>query len=138
MGGGSSSGAGDDEDSASSSAGDETRESSADTATATSRGEGSKGTPTDADTAFADGGAPGFDEERLHAVVRDAVEDAILGAVGTLLLVGIGLLFFWGGLTAIADANTGDAGVVGALMMIVGLALVVGTLHDMLPTSRWF
>lgn len=73
----------------------------------------------------ADGGTVALDEATLHRVVRDAVEDAILGAIGTVLLVGVGLFLVWtGGAVAWRSLTTG----VGTLGEVTGAGLGVAIL----------
>ncbi|MFB6106769.1 MAG: hypothetical protein ABEJ70_07325 [Halobacteriaceae archaeon] len=77
-----------------------------------------------------DGGAalPGMDEDRLYAVVRTAVEDAILGAIGTVLLSLVGLVLVWIGL-AMAFAGRGPAAAVaGVALALFGVYLAAATL----------
>lgn len=85
-----------------------------------------------------DGGtATGFDEARLHAVVRDAVEDAILGAIGTLLLVGIAfVLVVAGGQLLLASISPwGTAFGIG--LLAVGTYIAAATLRVIPPVREW-
>ncbi|WP_415379925.1 hypothetical protein [Halosimplex sp. TS25] len=96
-------------------------------------------TPNESDERASDGGiATGIDEERLYEIVYDAVEDAILGAVGTLLLTGIGVLFLVAGVTALGRAEGSAAIAIGLGVALLGGGLVVTTLTDVLPADRWF
>lgn len=69
-----------------------------------------------------------MDEDELHTVVRDAVEDAVLGVIGTLLLVGIGfVLAATGGATLFESSGVGSA-TVGAILLVSGLSLAAAAL----------
>jgi len=59
--------------------------------------------------------------EEFSQLVRAAVADAVLGAVGTVLLVAIGFLLFWAGAASAAAAATGEA----PAFALVGLALAL-------------
>lgn len=60
--------------------------------------------------------------EEFYRVVRSAVEDAFLGVIGTVLLVGIGFFLFVTGVTATVRVGSAEAPVVAVLG--VGLALL--------------
>lgn len=86
--------------------------------------------------AEADGGDEfGFDDEALYAVVRTAVKDALLDVIGTVLLVGIGVvLVIAGGSTMIQGASlVGIA--VGVWLVAVGLYLAATAL-ELIPSVR--
>lgn len=81
---------------------------------------------------------PGFDEVALYGVVRKAVEDAILGAVGTLLLVGVAFVLVLVGASA-AIRSPGLLGVMfGGGALVVGLYLGATTLELIPPAREWF
>ncbi|MFC7140412.1 hypothetical protein ACFQMA_11300 [Halosimplex aquaticum] len=104
-----------------------------------SDGDGPAAFPEGSDPRVSDGGvSPGIDEDELYEIVHDAVEDAILGAVGTLLLVGIGVLLFASGAAAVGQAEGTAAVAVGLGVALLGGGLVVTTLTDVLPVDRWF
>lgn len=85
-----------------------------------------------------DGRAVGFDEQALYVVVRKAVEDAILGAIGTLLLVGIAIFLVWyGAIIALMSISTG-ATLAGVAMVGFGLYLGATTLKVIPPARHWF
>ncbi|UPV73427.1 hypothetical protein M0R89_12845 [Halorussus limi] len=91
------------------------------------------------ETAEPDGGEEiGFDEAALHGVVRDAVEDAILGVIGTVLLTGVALVVTWTGIMlatqSVSVAGTGLGIVVTAFGLYVGAA----TLGVVPPAREWF
>lgn len=82
---------------------------------------------------------PGFDEAVLYRVVRDAVEDAILGAVGTIMLTGVGLVVVWIGLGFAAAAGSANLlwAAVGILVALFGLYLAAASLRVVPPASTW-
>lgn len=90
-------------------------------------------------TTRADGrGDPGFDEVALYGVVRKAVEDAILGAVGTILLVGVAfVLVLVGATTAVRTPGLGGV-LFGSAAALFGLYLAGSTLGLIPPAREWF
>ncbi|WP_253736321.1 hypothetical protein [Halohasta salina] len=83
----------------------------------------------------------GFDEQALYRVVRSAVEDAILGVLGTLLLLGIAAFFVWlGGAMVVSAAEAGlTAGLgFGIVFLLFGLYLGATTLDLVPPLGEWF
>jgi len=84
-----------------------------------------------------DGGHPGIDEDELYAVVHDAVEDAILGVVGTLLLLAVGFVLFLSGVGALFDTESTAALGLGLTPALVGLGLFLGTLRNVLSAGEW-
>ena len=82
-----------------------------------------------------------LDEGALYVVVRKAVEDAILGVIGTLLLVGLALVLVWVGV-AMALSSDPTAGVVplvaGVAIALVGLYVAAATLEVIPPIREWF
>ena len=97
-------------------------------------------TETRTETAtMTDGGSTAdFDEAALYGVVRKAVEDAILGVIGTLLLVGVSLAVTWGGAAVLMQA-TGLLGMaLGAGVALFGLYLGAVVLELVPPAREWF
>ena len=83
----------------------------------------------DGDSAVSD-----LSEQELYDLVHRATKDAVLGAFGTVLLVGVGVVLFLTGLSAAVGA-LGIGGVaVGAAVAVFGVVLVVWAL-DLLPSS---
>ncbi len=86
-----------------------------------------------------DGGAEiGFDEAALYGVVRKAVEDAILSAIGTLLLVGVSSVIVWVGVTVLLEADALFGTAFGAAALLLGLYLAAATLKIIPPVRKWF
>lgn len=101
-------------------------------------------TSDDADVPVeADGDASGFDEETLYRTVRQAVQDAILDAVGTMLLVVVGTaLALVGGSALVRTATAGDLSIpvlaVGVWLVAIGFYVVGSTLGVVQPVRDWF
>ncbi|MFC4549190.1 MULTISPECIES: hypothetical protein [Halorussus] len=97
-------------------------------------------TETRTETAtMTDGGATAeFDEAALYGVVREAVEDAILGVIGTLLLVGVSLAVTWGGATVLMRATNLLGMALGAGVALFGLYLGAVILELVPPVREWF
>lgn len=78
---------------------------------------------------------PAIDRAELYLIINKAVEDAILGALGTLLLVGVSLVLVWFGIMITISAS--DASVLGALggvlVTLVGLYFA-GTALELIPS----
>ncbi len=78
---------------------------------------------------------PTIDRAELYLIINRAVEDAILGALGTLLLVVVSLVLVWFGIMITISAS--DASVLGALggalVTLVGLYFA-GTALDLIPS----
>ena len=82
----------------------------------------------------------GFDEQALYRVVRSAVEDAILGVLGTLLLLAIAAFFLWVGGTMLVTAATSSSVLnlgFGLVFLIFGLYLGAATLDLVPPLREW-
>lgn len=80
---------------------------------------------------------PGFDEDRLYAVVHRAVEDAVLGAIGTVIFVVIAVALVWVGIAVIA-ANPTPLGVVfGGVAIVAGCYLAATSLDIIPPIREW-
>jgi len=90
------------------------------------------------DRPVGDGGVdPGFDEAAMYVVVRDAVEDAILGVIGTLLLVGIAFVAVWAGGVAIVQSQTPASIAFGVLAIAFGFYLAGSSLGVVPPARGW-
>jgi hypothetical protein len=85
-----------------------------------------------------DGGvAPGVDDAALFRLVRDAVKDALLDVIGTLLLLGVaGILVVAGGQLFLSSVSQLGA-VVGGVLVVVGLYLAAATLEIIPPVRDW-
>lgn len=81
-----------------------------------------------------------IDEAALYVAVRRAVEDAVLGVIGTLLLVGVALVLVWvGGAMAInAGGSQPVAAVAGLAIVLVGVYLAASSLDVIPPILEWF
>lgn len=79
------------------------------------------------------------DEGALYVVVRRAVEDAVLGVVGTLLLVGVALVLVWvGGAMAVnAGGRQPVATVAGLGIALVGVYIAAASLEVIPPIRKW-
>lgn len=86
-----------------------------------------------------DGGiAAGFDDAALYAVVRSAVKDALLDVLGTVLLVGIGVVFVVAGVGATIRAPSLASIAVGVWFVALGIYLAATAL-ELIPSVRdWF
>ncbi|MEA1930147.1 MAG: hypothetical protein U9O06_01150 [Euryarchaeota archaeon] len=82
----------------------------------------------------------GVDEQALYRVVRSAVEDAILGVLGTLLLLAIAAFFLWlGGAMLVSAVEAGltlNLGY-GIVFLAFGLYLGARTLDLVPPLREW-
>jgi hypothetical protein len=81
---------------------------------------------------------PGFDEVAMYRVVRKAVEDAILGAVGTILLVGVAFVLVGTGASIAIQAGGWTGVAIGAAVTLFGLYLAGATLELIPPVREWF
>lgn len=81
-----------------------------------------------------------IDEELLYVIIREAVEDALLGVIGTLLLVGIGFILIWVGLIALVSPEGADPlrRAIGVTLVAVGFYLAAATLQVIPPVREWF
>jgi uncharacterized membrane protein len=76
-------------------------------------------------------------ERELYALVRAAAEDAVLGALGTLLLAGLGLVLFLSGVSGLFGLSSPSP-----VAIAIGVALVVGGAYlfasslGVIPTVR--
>lgn len=80
-----------------------------------------------------------LDEGALYVVVRKAVEDALLGVIGTLLLVGVALVLVWVGGAIVVSAGLGQplAVLLGLGIALVGLYFAAATLELIPPLREW-
>jgi hypothetical protein len=87
----------------------------------------------------ADGGEPvEFDEAALYTVVREAVKDALLDVIGTLLLVGIAfVLVAAGGQAVVSSGSVVETGL-GLLVALFGIYLAATSLEVIAPVREWF
>lgn len=88
-----------------------------------------------------DGGehpAPGFEEVALYNLVRDAVKDALLDVIGTVLLVGIAFVLVIAGAQAVFSALSFGTLAVGVGVTAVGVYLAAATLEIIPPIRDWF
>lgn len=84
-----------------------------------------------------DGGvAPGVDEAALFKLIRDAVKDALLDVIGTLLLLGIASVLILVGVQLVFSLSQ-LGGVVGGALVAVGLYLAAATLEIIPPIREW-
>lgn len=86
-----------------------------------------------------DGGTDaGFDEGALYLVVRRAVEDALLGVIGTLLLVGTALVVVAVGVSVAVQSRNVPSVVLGAGVALFGVYLAAATLGVIPPLRQWY
>ncbi|KAA9399961.1 hypothetical protein Har1130_02450 [Haloarcula sp. CBA1130] len=83
-----------------------------------------------------DGRVAQLSEEELYATVRVAAEDAVLGAFGTLMLVGIGVvLASWG--AALLLSGTPLPAAIGVVLVLFGAYLALSSLRMIPPVREW-
>ncbi|QKY19155.1 hypothetical protein B4589_001715 [Halolamina sp. CBA1230] len=85
---------------------------------------------------------PDFDQEALYRTVRQAVQDAILDAVGTIALVTIGGAVLLAGASVLLRTATEQGFSVpvlaaGVWMVAIGLYVVASTLGVIQPVRDW-
>jgi hypothetical protein len=80
---------------------------------------------------------PGFDEASLYTVVRDAVEDALLDVIGTLLLVGVAFVLVVAGGQVLLQSGSLAGVAVGVGLLSVGLYIGAATLELVPPIREW-
>ena len=73
-------------------------------------------------------------EAELYRLVHDATQDAILGAIGTVLWVGIGLVLCFVGAQLVLGSLSVTMAVIGTGMVVLGLAIAAWSL-DLVPGS---
>jgi hypothetical protein len=81
------------------------------------------------------GQSTGIAEEDLYRIVRLAVEDAILGVLGTLLLVGVATVLTLTGVQLVVGATSTAWVAVGACLVLFGLYVGAATL-GVVPSAR--
>jgi hypothetical protein len=81
---------------------------------------------------------PGFDEVAMYRVVRKAMGDAILGAVGTILLVGVAFVLVGVGASVAVQGSGGTSLAIGVAVILFGLYLAGATLELIPPVRHWF
>jgi hypothetical protein len=74
----------------------------------------------------------------LYTVVRDAVKDALLDVIGTVLLVGIAFVLVIAGAQAVVSALSFGTVAVGVGVAAVGVYLAAATLEIIPPIRDWF
>ncbi|WP_276270797.1 hypothetical protein [Haloarcula litorea] len=84
-----------------------------------------------------DGGYAERTDAELYEIVRRAVEDAILGAVGTVLLVGVGVAVGGIGLSLLVGGLDLVRVAVGVVCLAFGAYLVAATLGVVPPAREW-
>jgi hypothetical protein len=83
-----------------------------------------------------DGSVAQLSEDELYAIVRVATEDAVLGALGTLMLVGIGVvLASWG--AALLLSATPLPAAIGVVLVLFGAYLALSSLRMIPPAREW-
>ncbi|MBV0903595.1 hypothetical protein [Haloarcula salina] len=76
-------------------------------------------------------------ERELYGLVRVAAEDAVLGAIGTLLLAGLGLILFLGGLSGLLQISSpSPVAVAIAIAFVVGGAYLFASSLGAIPSVR--
>lgn len=101
----------------------------------------SRRSPDDRDEhapAEADGGTPALDEATLYAIVRNAVEDALLSVIGTVLLVGTAFVLVAFGAQAVLGSASVAGAAVGVAIAAVGVYIAAATLELIPPLRDWF
>ncbi|MBX0322081.1 hypothetical protein EGH21_03445 [Halomicroarcula sp. F13] len=93
--------------------------------------------PSDADDTASESVPAQRSDAELYRIVRLATEDAILGAVGTLLLSGVGVVLFLVGGSAFLGADGFGAMVLAAVVALGGLYLTAATLGVIPPARDW-
>jgi len=80
---------------------------------------------------------PGFDETALYTVVRDAVKDALLDVIGTVLLLGIAFVLVIAGIQAVFSSISLATVAIGIGVLAVGVYLAAATLEIIPPIREW-
>jgi hypothetical protein len=89
-------------------------------------------------TSKTDGGvASEFDEATLYFVVRNAVEDALLSVIGTLLLVGVAFVIIMIGASIFLAPIAPLGKAIGAILVIIGFYIAGATLEIIPLVSDW-
>lgn len=84
-----------------------------------------------------DGPSPGFDEAALYTVVRDAVKDALLDVIGTVLLVGISFVLVVAGVQSMLSSSLATVAL-GTGITAIGGYIAAATLEIIPPIRNWF
>ncbi|EMA33593.1 hypothetical protein [Haloarcula japonica] len=92
---------------------------------------------TSTDPPATDGSAAALSEEELYAIVRVAAEDAVLGALGTLMLVGIGIVLIATGASTLLADVTPVSLLVSVVFIGFGVYLTASSLGVIPPAREW-
>jgi hypothetical protein len=92
---------------------------------------------TSADPRATDDSVAQLSEEELYAIVRVATEDAVLGALGTLMLVGIGIVLIATGASALLTSVTPTSVLVSVVFIGFGGYLAASSLRIIPPAREW-
>jgi hypothetical protein len=85
-----------------------------------------------------DGGvAPDIDEAALFRLIRDAVKDALLDVIGTLLLLGVASVLVLIGVQLYLSSMSGLGAALGGVIVVAGLYLAAATLEIIPPLRDW-
>lgn len=76
-------------------------------------------------------------EEELRRLISDAVEDAILGAIGTVLLMAIGLVFVAVGAVTAVEGSTTTEWLLGAAFLLFGGYVAARAVRLLPPLRAW-
>jgi hypothetical protein len=93
--------------------------------------------PQPRETDGGDPSGPGFDEAALYTVVRDAVKDALLDVIGTVLLLGIAFVLVVAGAQAVFSSLSLEAAALGIGVTAAGVYLAATTLEVVPPLGEW-
>lgn len=83
------------------------------------------------------GVAPGVDEAALFRLIRDAVKDALLDVIGTLLLLGVACILVVAGVQLFVSSISQLGVAIGGVLIVVGLYLAAATLEIIPPIRDW-
>jgi hypothetical protein len=75
-------------------------------------------------------------EDELYGIVRVATEDAVLGALGTLMLVGIGIVLIATGAQLLFALSPLPAAI-GVILVLFGAYLALSSLRIVPPAREW-
>jgi hypothetical protein len=81
--------------------------------------------------------APEIDEAALFRLIRDAVKDALLDVIGTLLLLGIACILVVAGVQLFISSISQPGIAIGGVLLAVGLYLAAATLEIIPPLRDW-
>ena len=71
-------------------------------------------------------------------MVRDAVKDALLDVIGTVLLLGIAFVLVIAGIQAVFSSISLETVAIGIGVVAVGVYLAAATLEIIPPIREWF